>query len=304
MRDAVALEGLIPLDKPEGPTSHDMVARARRALGVRRIGHTGTLDPFASGLLLLCVGRATRLAEYLGAFPKDYIARVRLGVRTTTDDREGDVLARTEVGPELTEARVLEAVASFEGELAQVPPVFSAKKVAGDAAHRRARRGETLVLDPVRVTVHRIAVEAIQLPYVSFRVSCSTGTYVRAIGRDLGERLGIGGHLTELRRLAIGPFRVESALSPEELEDPEARRSAWISPVQALPHLPRMEVEPTEASLLEAGRFLPLPDSGEIQGPFPKEGDPLVVTIGDRLVAMVVRDANRLRPRKVFPLDG
>ncbi len=305
MSELLGREGILPLDKPAGPTSHDMVALARKAFGLRRIGHTGTLDPFASGLLLLCLGRATRLAEYFGGFAKEYVACARLGVRTTTDDPEGEVVAQTRLGPELSPELVSATLQTFQGEIDQVPPIFSAKKIKGSSAYELARRGDKLVLPPVRVTVHEVVPESVDLPFVRFRVRCSSGTYIRAIARDLGERLGVGGHLTELRRVAIGPFRVEAALSHDQLGDTEAVRAAWISPIRGLAHLPRLAVGADEAAAVESGRFLPAPGEAEMEegAPHLEEGKELTVTLGDRLVAVAVREGGRIRPRKVFPLD-
>jgi tRNA pseudouridine55 synthase len=167
-----ARAGGLLLDKPVGPTSHDMVASARRTLGIRRVGHTGTLDPFASGLLLLLVGPATRLAEYLAGLPKEYRAEALLGRRTTTDDPEGETLSETSAWKGLRADRVEEVLRGFQGEVEQVPPDFSAKKQRGTAAYVRARRGDAVALEPVRVLIHEIEVEEVALPRVSFRVVC------------------------------------------------------------------------------------------------------------------------------------
>ena len=154
---------VLPVDKPEGPTSHDVVAQARKALGIRKVGHTGTLDPFASGLLILCVGRATRLAEYLSGLDKTYEATAKLGITTDTLDRDGKVLEDRVGWRELAEPAVAEALSTFQGEIEQVPPQFSAKKVDGVAMHRRARRGEQVRLEPCVVTVHSIELLAMEL---------------------------------------------------------------------------------------------------------------------------------------------
>jgi tRNA pseudouridine55 synthase len=293
------LEGGLLVDKPEGPTSHDMVARARRALGTRRVGHTGTLDPFASGLLVLLIGRATRLAEYLDDLPKEYRARARLGIRTDTDDREGEVTVENPGWEELDPARVKEALEALTGELDQIPPTFSAKKRGGEPAYRKARRGETVVLDPVRVRVHRVQVEEVSLPWVDFRVVCSTGTYLRALARDAGEALGVGGHLVALRRIRIGPFPVEDAFSGDRLDEEggwqAADSRAWRTPFELLGHLERIRVDEEGAARLASGQGVELTkDDGVGDGP-------LAVTLGERLVAVGERRGSLLRPRKVFP---
>ena len=283
---------VLPVDKPEGPTSHDVVAAARKALGIRRIGHTGTLDPFASGLLILCVGRATRLAEYLSGLDKAYEATAKLGSTTDTLDREGDVLEDRVGWRELTGHVVAEALSTFQGEIEQVPPQFSAKKVEGVAMHRRARRGEQMRLEPCVVTVHSIEVLAIELPEIRFRVRCSTGTYVRSIARDLGEALGVGAHLTVLRRITIGAFGVDAAIGVEQLTHTAAVDRALVAPLSALRHLPEVEVGEEEAIRLAHGQRLRL-------GERAPSGLVAVVRAG-MLLAVAEVDDGLLRPRKVF----
>ena len=292
-------DGLLPLVKPEGPTSHAMVATARRALGTRRIGHTGTLDPFASGLLLLCVNRATRLAEYLDGLPKEYEAVARLGQVTATLDTEGPVVRESESWRTLEKDRLRQAMADLVGPGQQRPPAFSAKKVGGEAAYLKARRGETVELAPVPVEIHELEVLELDLPHLRFRVLVSTGTYIRALARDLGETLGVGAHLAALRRTAIGPFRVGQGLTPEQLADEAAVASAWISPLEALAHLCRVEVAPEEAARLESGQSLPF--DARWAGGVGVEGEPLAVACQDRFLAVATLHEGRLRPRKVFP---
>jgi tRNA pseudouridine55 synthase len=205
------VDGVLVVDKPGGPTSHDVVDRARRVLGTRRIGHTGTLDPFATGVLPLCLGRATRLARFLAAGEKTYRATVRLGFATTTDDATGESL-----GPPLDaavdEAVLRSALSAFVGTFDQVPPTFSAKQVAGRRAYELARRGEAVSRAAVPVTVHALELLARQDDRLEFEVRCSAGTYVRALARDLGERLGCGAHLAALRRTRSGGFGLEQAV--------------------------------------------------------------------------------------------
>jgi tRNA pseudouridine55 synthase len=205
------------VDKPAGVTSHDVVQQVRRRLGIRAAGHTGTLDPFATGLLVVLVGRATRLARFVEAQPKTYLATARLGVRTTTDDLTGPVVSATESGVTPTEPRVREALAGFLGAQRQQPPQYSAKWVAGERSYQKARRGETVELADVSVTVHRIELVTYEPPEVTFRATVSAGTYIRAIARDLGDRLGAGAHLTSLRREAIGSLRVDDAVPLEQV---------------------------------------------------------------------------------------
>ena len=297
-----ALEGVLAVDKPVGPTSHDVVAVARRWLGVDKVGHTGTLDPFASGLLLLCLGPATRLAQYLHSFDKEYDAEVRLGIRTTTDDLQGEPLSDSDEWRSLGRDEVAEALAEFEGETLQRPPDFSAKKVGGARAYARARKGAEVALASAMVRVHWIRLEALEPPYARFSVSCSTGTYVRAIARDLGERLGVGGHLTGLRRTRVGPFDVGSALPLAALGEAAAVSRTLVSPLDALAHLPRVSVTTEEASLLRQGQALPAGVAAEA-APASPEGD-LAIALGGELVAVAALDGEWLRPRKVFSTAG
>ena len=205
----VTASGLVVVDKPGGMTSHDVVARVRRLAGTRKVGHAGTLDPMATGVLVLGVERATRLLGHLMLTEKAYDATVRLGVATTTDDAEGEVTASVPTAG-LDEASVREAAAAFVGELEQVPSAVSAIKVDGRRAYARVRAGEEVELAPRSVTVHELVVHDVRLGDdvvdVDLRVRCSSGTYIRAIARDLGAALGVGGHLTALRRTAVGPY--------------------------------------------------------------------------------------------------
>ena len=218
--DADVPPGLLLVDKPGGMTSHDVVARARRVLSVRRVGHAGTLDPMATGLLVLGVGAATRLLGYVGGHDKTYEATMRLGQSTVTDDREGEVLATTSTA-HLGDAAVTAALAAQAGPLLQVPSSVSAVKVAGRRSYDRVRAGEEVVLEPRAVTVHRLDVHRVVRPTpdlvdVDVTVTCTAGTYVRAIARDAGAALGVGGYLTALRRTASGPFSVADAAPVED----------------------------------------------------------------------------------------
>ncbi len=288
----VAAGGILPVDKPEGPTSHDVVQVARRALRERRIGHTGTLDPFASGLMLLCVGRATRIAEFLTGLDKSYEAVARLGERTDTLDRDGEVVREDDGWMDLDSARVERALAEMIGTSMQVPPQFSARKVDGERMHRRARRGEHVELEPRPITIRAMDLVELDLPLVRFRLRCSSGTYVRAIARDLGETLGVGAHLTALRRTTVGRFGVEGALHPDRLSDAERVKGAWIDPLQALAHLPRLDVGEEAVSALKQGRWVStdhlVPES------------PVVAAFDENLVAVGEVQDGTFRPRKVF----
>ncbi|HEX4634233.1 MAG TPA: tRNA pseudouridine(55) synthase TruB [Gemmatimonadales bacterium] len=211
--------------KPRGPTSHDVVDIVRRALDQKRVGHLGTLDPFAEGLLVVVVGRATRLAPYAAGWKKSYDGVIRVGSVTTTDDLTGDVTATSEAWRELDLEQIRAASRGLLGEIEQMPPAYSAVKVDGVRAYKKARRGEAVTVGPRHVTVFELAVTGWSAPDVTFRATVSGGTYIRSLARDLGERLGSGGHLAELRRTAVGPFRLEDAvpaqaISPAHVRDP------------------------------------------------------------------------------------
>ncbi|MBI4229687.1 MAG: tRNA pseudouridine(55) synthase TruB [Planctomycetes bacterium] len=208
--------GILPLHKPEGPTSHDMVALARRSLGIRRIGHGGTLDPLAEGLLLLLVGEATRWFDALRHHPKSYLATIRLGERTDSGDRAGAVVARSEVPP-LASADIERALAPLRGRIEQRIPAYSAAKHRGEAFHRIARRGETPPERLAPTQVHRLALESWDTPQATVTAVVSSGTYLRALAEAFGRRLGVPAHLRALVRTRIGPFRVEDALGADAL---------------------------------------------------------------------------------------
>ncbi|HJP67245.1 MAG TPA: tRNA pseudouridine(55) synthase TruB [Actinomycetota bacterium] len=236
--------GVLLIDKPSGITSHDVVYRVRRALGVKKVGHAGTLDPLATGLLVLGVGRATRLLRFLGDMPKTYEGSGVLGVETNTLDAEGEV---TREGPvDVTEPQLKEALDAFVGEIEQVPPAYSAVKIGGERLYKSARKGEDVEAPPRRVTVHRFDLVAFEPPRLDFVVQCSSGTYVRSLVADVGTALGTGAHLAALRRTVIGPFRVQDATSPDH--------PGPLLPLdRAVAHLPQFELHPEEAKVAVHG---------------------------------------------------
>jgi tRNA pseudouridine55 synthase len=263
------IHGVLVVDKPEGPTSHDVVDRARWALETRRIGHTGTLDPFATGVLPLCVGKATRLARFLSAATKEYRATVRFGFATTTDDRTGEPLATPrEVALDDDEAAVRAACARFVGDSLQLPPAYSAKRVGGRRLHEMARAGVPVERAAAPVTIHAIEVKSLRGDRLEIHVRCSAGTYVRALARDLGEALGVGGHLESLRRTSVGSLGLEGAVTWAELT-PDA--TGRLRPLSALlAELPSVTVDLEALPLLRHGRDL---DRSAIREGFP-EGQP------------------------------
>ena len=248
--------GILLMDKPEGVTSFEVVRRARRRLSIRKIGHLGTLDPFATGLLPLCLKEATKLVPYLIPEPKTYRAVVRLGVTTDTQDLTGEVVARSETLPQPEEIR--RAARGFVGELQQTPPMYSALRHQGQRLYRLARRGEVVALKPRKVVVHGLTVDRIDLPLVTLTVTCSKGTYIRTLAADLGAALGCGAHLAALRRLQVGPFRVEEALPLAALEEATlAELASRLIPLdRCLPGMTRVAVDPEQARQMRQGRPL------------------------------------------------
>ena len=283
---------VLPVDKPEGPTSHDVVAIARRALGVRRIGHTGTLDPFASGLMLLCVGHATRIAEYVSDLPKRYRATARLDGRTLTDDNTAELLEASERWRELSDEEVAAALQTQTGPLMQMPPQFSAKKIAGERAYDIARRGDVATLTAVPVTIYDITLVRCALPEIVFDVECSSGTYIRAIARDVGAQLGTGGYLSALRRTAIGSHDVDAAVTLEQLGDAARVQAAAITPLATLAHLPLVELDEAGERAIRFGQAV----ASDLQ-----TDQPVRLSRDSRLIGIGAADGAHLRPRKVLP---
>lgn len=253
-----ASSGLVVVDKPGGMTSHDVVGRVRRLAGTRKVGHAGTLDPMATGVLVLGIERATRMLGHLTLTEKAYDATVRLGAATTTDDAQGEVLATASTSG-LDGGRVRTAAAAFVGTLQQVPSAVSAVKVDGRRAYARVRAGESVELTPRTVTVHELVVLDVRLGDdvvdLDVAVRCSSGTYIRAIARDLGAALGVGGHLTSLRRTAVGPFTLDHARTLDELGErfepvpvAEAARATF----------PSVELTTDQATDVRYGRALDL----------------------------------------------
>ncbi len=275
-------EGLVLVDKPAGITSHDAVAAVRRALGTRRVGHAGTLDPMATGLLAVGVGRATRLLRFLGDLPKTYEGRFHLGVETDTLDAEGSVVREQRVVATTDELRT--AMHALVGESMQRPPAYSAVKVGGRKLYEAARAGQELEAPPRPIRVEEFELVRVELPDVWFRVVCSAGTYVRVLAADVGRSLGCGAHLTSLRRTAIGPLVVDHARPPDDPGQPQPLE-------RAVAHLPRVVLEPDEA--IAAGHGRPLGPAG-IEGPY------AVVDHGGTLLGIYRDDGAKARPEMVL----
>lgn len=274
------------MDKTEGITSHDVVARVRRALGMKRVGHAGTLDPFATGLLIVLVGRATRLCRFMTGLRKQYAGTVRLGQATDTDDSTG-ALIREDESWQVIEDDVLErSVGQLIGRYPQEPPAYSARKVRGQRAYRLARKGEVVELKPREVEVSRFEITAREGRDLSFLCDVSGGTYIRAMARDLGRALGCGAHLHALRRLSVGGFKVEDAVSADQISE----GMVIDTPARAIAHLPRMELDTGAVELVRHGR--PIHSEGE-------EGTVALIH-GDELIAVAERRHGSLKVRVVL----
>ncbi len=255
------IAGVLVVDKPTGMTSHDVVSHVRRGIGMRRVGHTGTLDPAATGVLVVAVGRATRLVPYLQAGRKTYAATMVLGRETDSQDADGEVIAEADAS-HLVEDDVCRALKRFVGDIEQIPPMVSAVKVDGERLHAKARRGEVVERDPRPVTIHDLVLEEFvpgERATASFLVTCSAGTYVRTLAHDVGAALEVGGSLTSLRRLANGAFGVEEAVSLDDVDTlgQDALRAHLLSPDDALRGFPRVPVDDDVVGALVNGGRLP-----------------------------------------------
>jgi tRNA pseudouridine55 synthase len=289
--------GILNIDKPAGLTSHDVVARVRRLALGSRVGHAGTLDPMATGVLVVCIGRATRLIEYVADAAKRYRATIRFGVTTTTWDAEGEVEERRPIGGLALDA-IEAALSRFVGAIEQVPPMYSALKRDGQPLYRLARRGITVEREARRIEVYAIEVEGWERPDLTVRVHCSKGTYVRALAHDLGEVLGVGAHLAALTRTAVGAFTLEDAVELERLLA-ERESGGWrehlLDPSVAVRGLPRAVVDDDAARRISHGQAVPLDvtDDGREAAAFDSRG---------RLLAVVRRDpqSGLWRPHKVL----
>ena len=251
--------GLLPVFKKAGPTSHDVVDMARKALHERRIGHTGTLDPMAEGLLLLCVGQATRLQQYLLLWDKTYRGEIKLGHATTTYDGEGEAIEPTDIPPELDRATLEGLASQFRGEIEQVPPTYSAKKVAGKKLYELARNGEKVTPEPKTVVVHHLDLEAAPPDRLLVEATTSSGFYVRSLAHDIGAALGCGGYLQHLLRTNIGPYAADRALSQDALQAADSAEEiidgeAWIALDEVALPFTEIELNSTAANRFVHGQ--------------------------------------------------
>ena len=315
------MDGVLIIDKPVGFTSHDVVARVRKLLHVRRVGHTGTLDPFATGVLVVLVGRATRLAQFVSGAEKEYEAIVRLGYATDTGDITGAPVSNTQgsinvvTANQWSDQEIESALESLVGEIDQIPPMYSARKVGGRKLYDLARRGEQVERQPARVIIHsfqairreaRLLKDNMDGTFdLAVHVVCSAGTYIRALAESLGERLNVGAHLAELRRIRAGAFPISEALSLESLKaaaDEESLATVLLPPREVLRHMPFAAVSASDARSIRQGRTIPL---GEHSGGIPCEGEDVAIRneAGDLIaVGCYHSPSQTLKPRVVLAL--
>lgn len=308
-RNAAPTPGLLVVDKPGDWTSHDVVAKVRGLAGTRRVGHAGTLDPLATGVLVLGIGQATKLLTYLVGADKSYDTTIRLGVSTTTDDAAGEEVARTNAAA-ISASQITAAVAELTGDILQIPSSVSAIKVGGKRAYARVRAGETVTLKPRPVTISKFEVRDVQRQQVDgitvldivATIDCSTGTYVRALARDLGDKLGVGGHLTALRRTRVGQFTLADARTLEQLS--EQLRVVDIATAARTLFASR-QLDADAARALSYGQIIPV-SKDDLAEPAGTATAPVAAFAPDgTLVALVVRSDRGDKPVMVVaPADG
>ncbi|CAM4003614.1 tRNA pseudouridine(55) synthase TruB [Corynebacterium belfantii] len=289
MNDALANSGLVIVDKSQGMTSHDVVSKIRRIFSTKKVGHAGTLDPMATGVLVLGLERGTKFLAHMVASTKSYAATIRLGAATTTDDREGETI--TSASPDqlaaITETMISDAVEQFRGSIMQRPAAVSAIKIDGKRAHQRVREGEKVEIPARPVTISRYDILEIRRNAafidIDVEVDCSSGTYIRSLARDLGEELGVGGHLTALRRTQVGPFTLDNAVTLEKLEE-TPHVSLTLDQALAASY-PVLSVSEKEASNLAMGKWL---------APRGLKGTHAAVDPHGRTIALVKEQGKRL----------
>jgi tRNA pseudouridine55 synthase len=290
--------GLLNIDKPPGPTSHDIVAQVRSGVGEKRVGHTGTLDPLASGVLVVALGQATRLVEYVQASLKTYQAQITLGVKTDTYDAEGAVIQTRPVPADVDPVHIDSVLNQFRGLIMQTPPVYSAIKVGGKSAHARVRAGQDVELQPRPITIHALTIDYYQPPILNVTVICSPGTYIRSLAHDIGETLGTGAMLSGLVRSASGSFRREDAVTWNDLRAAFAD-GTWdrylIPADHALSGAPIITLDAEQVERIANGKVIPIGCSHSGLGR-------ALTTAGDFVAVLEAHsEGNVWRPIKVFP---
>ncbi len=300
------ISGLLNIDKPEGLTSHDVVARIRRLARQKKVGHAGTLDPPASGVLLVCLGQATRLLEYLMAGRKRYQATIHFGLATDTLDADGQIVTERDTS-HLTETELRQILPAFQGEIEQIPPIFSALKQGGQPLYKLARAGKTVTVAPRRVTIYSLSWLDWQPPILTLELVCSPGTYIRSLARDLGEAVGVGAHLAGLTRLASGEWTLAEAVPLEVLEQAAASNPAgwqkYLWPLdRAVSHLPPVTLAEAAVNKIKQGRPVEIdlarPISGQLVRAYTPAGEFLAI------LTRVEAGDTLWQPKKVFHLPS
>ncbi len=289
--------GLLNINKPQGPTSHDIVARVRRGTRVKKVGHAGTLDPMATGVLVICLGPATRLSEYVMKSPKRYRARVRFGIQTDTYDAEGEIVAQT--SDPISREAVIAALDQFRGDIEQIPPMYSAIKQDGKKLYDLARAGQEIERAARPVTIHRLDLIGWEFPFADLDIMCSPGTYIRSLAFDLGQAVGVGAHLAALQRSASGQFTVEDAVSWTDFEAAMAA-GTWhdhlLPPDLALSGAPVIRLDAADTVSVLNGGFIPV-ETTDATDDLARAVDP-----AGRLIAVLTRREDQWKPEKVFPI--
>ncbi|UCE39835.1 MAG: tRNA pseudouridine(55) synthase TruB [Candidatus Aminicenantes bacterium] len=306
------MDGLILVNKHRGKTSHDIVACIRRILATKKVGHFGTLDPLATGLLLVAVGKATRLFPFYLHSAKTYRGRIKLGITTDTYDSEGKPVSR-ESKKYPDEKYLLEYMKTFQGEIVQVPPPYSAKKYKGEALYKRVRKNKEYILKPNKIFIHYFRLKNYCRPYMDFDVKCSSGTYIRSLAHDLGQKLGCGAHLEQLERTEIGEYRISKSHTLENIEKMFSlgQTSKFLQPIEdLLPELPKIVVNKNTAKLVRSGSdfypdSIPVPFCPDEKASFQHEKQPAIFRIFDtreKLLAFATKktENNSLHPFLVF----
>ncbi|PID87212.1 MAG: tRNA pseudouridine(55) synthase TruB [Chloroflexi bacterium] len=287
------MEGILNIDKPQWLSSHDAVVRVRRICGTRRVGHAGTLDPLATGVLLVCVGRATRLSEYLMGHQKTYTATVRLGQTTNTYDAEGEVKEERPFA-HISQPDIEESLTAFRGSIEQLPPLYSALKVKGQPMYKLARQGKEVARKPRLITIYELNLLDWTPPFLQLNVVCAAGTYIRSLAHDIGERLGCGGHITELRRTAVGNFNSSDAVSLENLTAHNWQSFCYPGD-QAISYLPKLDASEAEVTALLLGQQIP------ISPQHPTETLVRVYNPNNQFFGILLREKDVWQPKKMFP---
>jgi tRNA pseudouridine55 synthase len=284
--------GYLNIDKPRSLTSHDVVNRIRRGLAIKKAGHAGTLDPLATGVLVICIGKATRLSEYAMASTKQYRAQIILGATTETYDAEGEIVTTSDASS-VTREQVEAALNEFTGEIEQFPPMYSAVKQGGRRLYQMARAGEVIERQLRQVRIHALEISTWSPPQFTLEVTCGAGTYIRSLAHDLGQRLGVGAYLNGLIRTASGSFRLENAVALDALLAAENWQSYLLPPDTAVSHLPALHLDAVAADHIRHGRPVSINDGSS--APLARAYDP-----EENLIAILRADGSLWRPHKVF----